>query len=121
MSGDSLIEDSTSDADIEFFAESIEDILYNRPLKIWVLGGFFVIVFVCIFITIYYIQSHSHSPWRIAIIWLLSLINYIVVTAIILKFFSRIRDETFLDLIKIAAIKLPKSLKMILKRLKNNL
>ncbi len=118
MSGDSLIEDSTSDSDIEFFAESLDDILYNRPLKIWVIGGFFLTVFLCIFITIYYVQSLIHSPWRVAILWFLSLTNYIVITAVILKFFSKIHDESFFNLIKIAAVKLPKSLKLLLKNTK---
>jgi len=116
MSKGSLVEGSTSDANIEFYEETIDDVLYNKPLKLWVLGGFFVVILFVILVTIYYLQTLI-NPWRLILVGILSISIYIVVTAIILKFFSKIRDETFLKLISIAATKLPKSLKIFFKNI----
>jgi len=105
MSKGATVESSRSDTKIEFIVNSIDDILYNKPLKLWVIGGFFLFLFTSISISAYYIFIEVNSIFQFLALWIIIYMNYISTTAIILKFFSKIKDKTLIELLKLAVNK----------------
>ena len=102
LSKDAKIENSSADSKIEFYVEDLNDILYNNSLKIWIIGGFFAVLFWLefLFIKKFYMNSLSYS--ELVLLVILSLFIYNIIGANVLKYFSKIKDETFLDLIKLS-------------------
>ncbi len=98
------VESSTADIDIEYYAETLNDVLHNVWIKLWVIGGGLLVILWCNIWLVYHLVG-SVGGLKAALIMALALPVYVLITANLLKFTAAIEDTTYVQILKLAVAK----------------